>query len=101
MPPVPISDDQAQQLQTKFSKLLNDKTAADAATATSNQAASDLVIAQQTASASTAAEATADALVNSDLQDLQAAFTSILGTAPAAPPTSPGTQAALPRTFQT
>ncbi len=87
--PVPITDEQAAQLNAKVQALLSDKTAADSATAASNQAMSALTTAQQAAADANVAEATADGKVTADLQDLLSFVGSITGTTITSTPVTP------------
>ena len=86
--PVPITDQQAADLQAKVQTLLGDKTDADTKTAASNSAQSALTAAQQAAADANVAEATADGKVNADIQDLLA-FVQALTGMPVTPPTPP------------
>lgn len=67
-----ITPDQLSQLQTLVNKLNTDKSAEDAATATSDKANTDLVTAQTAVAAATATEQAAMATVATDLQTLKA-----------------------------
>lgn len=86
---VPISNDQAAQLQAKVTKLLGDKQTADAATSASNDAQSKLLAAQQAASDAQTAEAQADGQVNVDIADLLAFVQSLTGTPVVVPAPAP------------
>jgi len=77
--PITITDQQLATIQAKVADLVAAKGAADAATATANQAASDLVRAQATASDAATAEAVADGAFTADLQDLTSFVESLTG----------------------
>lgn len=85
MPNIVISTDQLATLQAKVADIVTAKGKADDATTAANAAASNLVVAQQKASDAAAAEATADALLTADVQDLTSFVESLVATAPAAP----------------
>lgn len=90
--PVPITDQQAADLQAKVANLLTDKTDADSKTAASNSAQSALAQAQQAAQDANVAEAAADGKVNVDIQDLLTFVNSLTGgsTPSPAPTPTPG-----------
>jgi hypothetical protein len=85
MSPVPITSDQVRQLQVLVADLVDKKTAADQATAQSNQSQTALLQAQAQASQDTTAEAQADGAVNVSLGALQAFIDGLAGPQPPAP----------------
>jgi LDH2 family malate/lactate/ureidoglycolate dehydrogenase len=82
--PVPITDAQLQQLRDEIDKLVANKTAADDATAKSNDAHHALAKAQADVAAADTAEAQADGLVSAGIQRIQT-FIATLGGPPPEP----------------
>jgi len=76
---VPITPDQVAALQAKVQKLVDDQADAVAKTLAGNDAKTALLHAQQASADADLAEANADALVSTDLNDLLSFISSITG----------------------
>jgi len=83
---ITITQDDLNTLVGKVSAITAAKTAADAATQSSNQADADLAAATQSANAAKVAEATADGVLTSSVKDIESFVTGLAGDVPAPAP---------------